>query len=275
MGFFSNVVLMAVSPLLLAMAVIVIFVSGYQSALKRGKNNAIMEVLGRNGCVKIFSVLTIIGKTFPELLWARLRKEAKAKAKLLDKVVPLKKAETDKPVVCFTGSSTFTFWLNLETYFPKYNVYNAAFGGSVTGLVLEFVDNLVIKHRPQAVVYYCGTNDMSLRLPAKEIYENFKLLHERVRAQVSKDVGFIYVSMLPTPSNMALDSPDIITTMLEVNRKIETFCKSESKTIFIDAASEPFVSDPEFFLYDNKHLLPRGHRKLAALISPALDRLGL
>merc|ERR1711971_216466 len=103
-----------------------------------------------------------------------------------------------------------------------------------------------------------------------KVFENFKRFHEHVRKHVASDVGFVYVSMLPTPSNVIFDSPEIMATMLRVNRRIKEFCTGQSKSIFVEAASECFVTNPEFFLFDNKHLLPCGHARLAALILPAL-----
>merc|ERR1712232_488223 len=114
-------------------------------------------------------------------------------------------------------------------------------------------------------------NDLSLRLDTEEIFTNFKRFHEHVRKHVQSEVGFVYVSILPTP----VDSPEIAATRLRVNRKVEQFCAGQEKSIFVDAASERFLSDSEFFLFDNKHLLPCGHAKLAAIILPALEKLNL
>lgn len=271
----SRALVWAVSPLLGVAILLLIFLVGYKRALERGENSLLMRLIGRTGSMQALRVLYMLGEAFPERYLGRMCKAGKVKAKLLDKTVPEQKKNSDKPLICFAGSSTFTYWINLQSYFPAFSVFNAAFGGSVTSLVLELADDLVVKHQPKAVVYYCGTNDMSLRLDPDEVVDNFKRFHEHVRKHVASDVGFVYVSMLPTPSNVTFDSPKIIATMLRANRRIEEFCAGQSKSIFIKAASERFASNPDFFLFDNKHLLPRGHAKLAALILPALEQLNL
>mmetsp|Transcript_4239 Transcript_4239/g.4967 ORF Transcript_4239/g.4967 Transcript_4239/m.4967 type:complete len:177 (+) Transcript_4239:121-651(+) len=146
---------------LVGAAVVVGFFATYSTALKGGRNSFLMILLGRRytGFLLSFIQDFVSGnEKARQSINKRMIGEAKEKSRMLDKL------NMDPGGVCFTGSSTFTFWINLERDMkPVSGVYNAAFGGACTQHVLAVAEDLVINRKPSVIVYYCGTNDLAYR----------------------------------------------------------------------------------------------------------------
>jgi len=101
----------------------------------------------------------------------RMIAEARQKIRALEKIA------IQPGGVCFTGSSTFTYWLNLNYDMRQVGpVFNAAFGGACTGHLLAVMDDLVVRHKPKAIVYYCGTNNIAYGEKEPDVIINGKLL---------------------------------------------------------------------------------------------------
>jgi hypothetical protein len=62
--------------------------------------------------------------------------------------------------VLFVGSSSIRLW-DLEKSFPEKNYLNRGFGGSQIADSIAYVDQLVLKHKPEVVLMYAGDNDIA------------------------------------------------------------------------------------------------------------------
>ena len=72
--------------------------------------------------------------------------------------------------IVFVGSSIFHRWTNLEKQMAPLPVVNLAFDGSQTSDMLRMLDARVLPYAPRVVVYYCGSNDISVGEPAAAIF---------------------------------------------------------------------------------------------------------
>ena len=72
------------------------------------------------------------------------------------KTIPWKKGGS-----VFTGSSSIKFWKTLEKDFPKADIVNTGFGGSQTGDLLQYLEELDIHFEPQKIFIYVGENDIN------------------------------------------------------------------------------------------------------------------
>ncbi|UCF42389.1 MAG: hypothetical protein JSV99_07220, partial [Planctomycetota bacterium] len=74
--------------------------------------------------------------------------------------------------VLFVGSSSIKSW-ETARYFPEFPVINRGFGGSTIYDVNLFVDRIVIKYRPKAIVFYAGDNDIAQGTQPDVVKQNF------------------------------------------------------------------------------------------------------
>src|ERR1700750_1682811 len=63
--------------------------------------------------------------------------------------------------ILFVGSSSFTKWTDVQSYFPSYPIINRGFGGSSLPDVIRYENDVIFKYSPKQIVMYCGENDIA------------------------------------------------------------------------------------------------------------------
>src|ERR1700733_12715300 len=103
--------------------------------------------------------------------------------------------------ILFVGSSSFTKWKDVQSYFPGYTIINRGFGGSTLPDVIRYANDVIFPYHPKQIVIYCGENDFAAdsTLPAETVFERFKTLYEMIRAKM-KTVPVDFISFKPSPS---------------------------------------------------------------------------
>ncbi|HEY1009784.1 MAG TPA: G-D-S-L family lipolytic protein, partial [Daejeonella sp.] len=92
-----------------------------------------------------------------------------------------------KNAILFVGSSSFTGWKDVQTYFPEYPIINRGFGGSSLTDVIRYTNDIIIPYQPKQVVVYCGENDFTVTgVNADTVYNRFKTLFELIRKDLPK-----------------------------------------------------------------------------------------
>src|SRR5437867_1345584 len=66
-----------------------------------------------------------------------------------------------KKKILFVGSSSFTMWKDVASYFPKHTIINRGFGGSTLPDVIRYKEDIIYPYKPKQVVIYCGENDFA------------------------------------------------------------------------------------------------------------------
>ena len=96
--------------------------------------------------------------------------------------------------ILFTGSSSFTKWVDVQNYFPAYTIINRGFGGSSLPDVIRYADDIIFSYQPKQVVIYCGENDFasSDTVTAQTVFERFKQLFKMIRSHLDS-VSVLYV----------------------------------------------------------------------------------
>jgi lysophospholipase L1-like esterase len=107
--------------------------------------------------------------------------------------------------VLFIGSSSFTMWKDVQTYFPNRKILNRAFGGSTLADVIRYRYDVIFPYQPKQIVIYCGENDFasSDTVTVELVMQRFTTLFNYIRAKY-KNVPVAYVSMKPSPSRVNL-----------------------------------------------------------------------
>ena len=62
-----------------------------------------------------------------------------------------------KNKILFVGSSTFTKWTDVQSYFPSYPILNRGFGGSSLTDVIRYSDEVIFNYQPKQIIIYCAT----------------------------------------------------------------------------------------------------------------------
>lgn len=197
-------------------------------------------------------------------------------------------AATKTSCVVFTGSSIFREWRERRDFDADWNgegglalkAVNRGFGGSMTVDVLRHAAS-VVNHETRdvkAVVYYAGSNDLSVGVSPATCAENFIAFVENCRERAAeKDgskVGVVYVGVIDSPQKRAFGlSPAV----RETNALCRKWCEETPDSAFVDV--EATFSNPdgsvreEMFQEDGTHLVAEAYVAFKAAIEPKLDEV--
>ncbi|RFS21735.1 hypothetical protein DVR12_13825 [Chitinophaga silvatica] len=162
--------------------------------------------------------------------------------------------------ILFVGSSSFTFWQDVNNYFPGHYIVNRGFGGSTLLDVIHYADDVIFAYHPRQIVIYCGENDLasSDTVKAPVVLKRFQTLFSMIRNKMP-DVPVTFISIKPSPSRAKL-----IPEMLKSNKAIQQFLAKQPNTSFVDVYSKMLNKDgsikAEIFRADQLHMKPEGYR---------------
>lgn len=175
--------------------------------------------------------------------------------------------------ILLVGSSSFTKWKDVQSYFPKYTIINRGFGGSVLPDVIRYANDIIIPYHPKQVMIYCGDNDLasSDTITPEIVTRRFKQLFYIIRGKLPA-ATISFVSIKPSPSRYHLKSK-----MIETNMMIQKFLKSQKNTSFIDVFNPMLLPDgrptPSLFVSDSLHMNEKGYAIWKKAIRPHLKGL--
>ena len=183
------------------------------------------------------------------------------------------KDSTSRPVahqVLFAGSSSFTFWTDVQDYFPSVPILNRGFGGSSLLDLIRYKEEVLFTYNPKQIVLYCGENDFAANdtVSVETVITRFKMLFAIVRSRY-KNIPFAYVSMKPSPSRQHL-----MPKFDAANNQIKIFLSKYRKTAFIDVYHKMLNPDgspmEELFGPDKLHMNAKGYAIWQKEIEPHL-----
>ena len=171
--------------------------------------------------------------------------------------------------IVVTGSSSIRRWHpSLKQDLAPLTVIPRGFGGSTMQDLEYFLDRIVIKYKPRAVVIYEGDNDTAYGVAPEEIVGRLKSIVDRIHAEVPE--ARVYV-MSVKPS---LARVDVWDKAQEANALSQRFADSHDLVSYIDVAN-PFLQSngqvmDDIFIDDGLHLNEKGNGIWAATIKAAL-----
>lgn len=172
--------------------------------------------------------------------------------------------------ILFIGSSSFTYWKDVQDYFPGRPILNRAFGGSSLTHLILYANEVIFRYKPKQIVIYCGENDLagSDQVTADTVMARFTTLFLMIREKLPQ-TPIVYLSMKPSPSRRKY-----LPAMQEGNRKIRSFLAQQSNTAFLDVYSAMLSADgtirPEIFTADSLHMNKKGYALWQPLLEPLL-----
>ena len=184
-----------------------------------------------------------------------------------------KKDSAQVPVqapILFIGSSSFTRWANIESYFPGYPILNRAFGGSILKDVIRYSYDVVMPYHPKQVLIYCGENDLAAddTLTPNEVLLRVQTLFSIIRINLPQ-ARISYVSIKPSPSRMKIQD-----RVKASNSLIKAFIKKQKNADFINVYDAMLDASgnmrEELYVEDRLHMKPIGYDIWQKIIIPYL-----
>ncbi|MFM8711498.1 MAG: GDSL-type esterase/lipase family protein [Sphingomonadales bacterium] len=172
--------------------------------------------------------------------------------------------------ILFIGSSSFTYWKDVQNYFPGRSILNRAFGGSSLTHLILYANEVIFRYQPKQIVIYCGENDLagSDQVTADTVVARFTSLFWMIREKLPQ-TPIVYLSMKPSPSRKKY-----LPAMQEGNRKIRSFLSLQPNTSFLDVYTAMLTETgsirSEIFIADSLHMNKKGYALWQPLLEPLL-----
>jgi lysophospholipase L1-like esterase len=172
--------------------------------------------------------------------------------------------------ILFVGSSSFTRWTDVATYFPKHKILNRGFGGSSLTDLIRYQDKVIYPYKPSQIVIYCGENDLAgdPKLSAYDVYKRFQTLYSDIRRHLPR-IPIAYVASKPSPSRWHMRAKNIA-----LNGWIREQSLTDKTLTFIDVWEAMLDKDrrpiADIFVEDNLHMNEKGYKIWAPIIEAAL-----
>lgn len=173
--------------------------------------------------------------------------------------------------VIFVGSSSIRLW-DLEKWFPELEgpVLNRGFGGSQIHHSTGMIDLLVLKHKPRAVVFYAGDNDINAGKTAEGVEKDYKQFIAKLHATLP-EAKVHYIAIKPSIARRTL-AP----IMEDANDRIHKFCETDERLVFVDIWA-PMLNEKgspraELLQEDGLHLTEEGYAIWSQLVKQSLKQ---
>jgi predicted amidohydrolase/lysophospholipase L1-like esterase len=172
-----------------------------------------------------------------------------------------------KDVTLFVGSSSIVLW-DLPKWFPDLPTVNRGFGGSQIADSIEFATRIVIPHKPKAVVFYAGDNDVDGGKTPQTVFEDYKRFVRIIRADLP-ETRIIFVAIKPSIARW-----NLVEQMREANALIREETEKDDLLEYVDI-DKPMIGEdgkpcPDLLLEDGLHLNDAGYKLWTSLLMPYL-----
>jgi lysophospholipase L1-like esterase len=182
------------------------------------------------------------------------------------------KQDAQKPapedVVVFVGSSSIRMW-DLARWFPDMPTLNRGFGGSQICDAAHFADLLVTRHKPRAVVFYSGDNDVAAGKTAEQVHADFREFMTKLRASLP-ETPVVFIAIKPSIARWKFRD-----VQRETNRRIAGERRRDKHLEYVDVWPAMLGDDgqprKDFFLEDGLHMNDSGYKLWVELVKPHLQ----
>ena len=185
--------------------------------------------------------------------------------KKLDAIYPPEKGK-----ILFTGSSSIRFWDSLEKDMKPLEVLNRGFGGAHISHVIHHFKEIVEPYNPEAIVFFCGTNDLTALKTPEETIDDFKKFLNLVRKNF-KNIKVYVIGIKPSVSRIYLDEEERI-----YNRSISVLADEDPFLEYIDVWNSMLNEDgtrmSELYIEDGLHMNKKGYEVWTKLVREALAK---
>ena len=147
-------------------------------------------------------------------------------------------------------------------------VLNRGFGGAQISHVIYHFEEIIKPYEPKAIVFFCGTNDLTaLKTPEETVHDFQKFL-----SLIRKEFGNIKVYMIgikPSVERFYLDEEEKI-----FNNSIKLLASEDAYLEYIDIWDSMLSEDgsrmPELYVEDGLHMNKKGYEVWTKLVRKSL-----
>jgi len=171
--------------------------------------------------------------------------------------------------IVLTGSSSIARWNDQATAaLSPLTVVPRGFGGSVMGDLLFYLDRVVLKYKPRAILIYEGDNDTAYGVPAETILEQLQQIISRIHDELPQSRIYV-LSVKPS-----ILRKNIWQNAQLVNAGYRMIAATDPLVHYVDVAN-PFLKQDgtvmdDIFVADDLHLNTMGNLIWGASIRAAL-----
>ena len=163
-----------------------------------------------------------------------------------------------KGAIVATGSSSMRGWhRRIAQDLAPLTVIPRGFGGSNMADVVHFVNELVLRHRPRAVLLYEGDNDAFLGATPEQILAHFDAFVAAIHGS-QPEVRIYVLAVKPSIARWHLQD-----VMSATNQGFQERAQADRRIAFIDIATPMLNQDgkpkEDIFIADGLHMNPAGY----------------
>ena len=181
-----------------------------------------------------------------------------------------KKNFPEKGKILFTGSSSIRFWDSLEEDMKPLEVLNRGFGGAQISHVIYHFEEIIKPYDPKAIVFFCGTNDLTALKTPKETLNDFKKFLRLVRNEFG-NIKVYVIGIKPSVDRLYLDKEERI-----FNSSIKLLASQDAYLEYIDVWDSMLGEDgsrmPELFIEDGLHMNKKGYEVWTKQVRKSLSK---
>ena len=176
----------------------------------------------------------------------------------------------EKGKILFTGSSSIRFWDSLEEDMEPLEVLNRGFGGAQISHVIYHFEEIIKPYEPKAIVFFCGTNDLTALKTPKETMSDFKKFLSLVRNEFG-NIKVYVIGIKPSVDRLYLDKEERI-----FNSSIKLLASQDAYLEYIDVWDSMLSEDgsrmPELFIEDGLHMNKKGYKVWTKQVRKSLSK---
>jgi len=176
----------------------------------------------------------------------------------------------EKGKILFTGSSSIRFWDSLKEDMEPLEVLNRGFGGAQISHVIYHFEEIIKPYNPRAIVFFCGTNDLTALKTPKETMNDFKKFLNLVRNEFG-NIKVYVIGIKPTVDRLYLDKEERI-----FNNLISSLASDDAYLEYINIWDHMLNQDgtrmPELFIEDGLHMNKKGYEVWAKQVRETLGK---
>jgi len=174
-------------------------------------------------------------------------------------------------LILFTGSSSIRFWSTLEEDMAPHSVLNRGFGGAHIAHVNYHFNEIVKPYKPKAIVFFCGTNDLSAFKSPKKTFKDFSKFFSMVKNELP-GTKLIVIGVKPSTARKFLISEE-----QEFNSLISNLAEEEDLLSYVSVWNSMLTNEgnanPALFVEDGLHMNKKGYEIWTKLVKPEIDKL--
>ena len=190
----------------------------------------------------------------------------------IDEINEFKKLDNEnfpgKGKILFTGSSSIRFWESLEEDMEPLEVLNRGFGGAQISHVIYHFEEIIKPYNPKAIVFFCGTNDLTALKTPEETVHDFKKFYSLIRNQFG-NIKVYMIGIKPSVDRFYLDEEEKI-----FNNSIKLLASQDAYLEYIDVWDSMLNEDgsrmPELYIEDGLHMNKKGYEVWTKLVRKSL-----